>query len=121
MTREDYEYAKSIYDKMFWMQVFKPEEMKEAHRRLFGSEASNVQQARGRVAAFFRYNVTPVFSDETISVSNEGQSHQEDEVKEMLQLDEDFENSQPIDNQQSENSHDGDNQIVKPKRKRVKK
>ena len=109
MTREDYEYAKSIYDKMFWMQVFKPEEMKEAHRRLFGSEASNVQQARGRVAAYFRYNVTPVFSDETISVSNEGQSHQEDE------------NTQLSDNDQGENSDNGDNQIVKPKHKRVKK
>ena len=106
MTREDYEYAKSIYDKMFWMQVFKPEEMKEAHRRLFGSEASNVQQARGRVAAFFRYNVTPVFSDETISVSNEGQSHQEN-----------FENSQ--DGDAKEDTQPTNLKLVsdKPKRK----
>lgn len=78
MTRQDYEFAKSIYDRMFYMQVFKPEDMREAFRRLFGSEPANVQQARGRVAAYFRYNVQPVFEDETISVSNEGQSHQED-------------------------------------------
>ncbi len=64
MTREDYNYAKSIFNKMFYMQVFKPEEMKQAYRCLFGSEAANVQQARARVAAFFRYNVTPVFDDE---------------------------------------------------------
>ena len=64
MTREDYNYAKSIYDKMFWMQVFKPEEMKQAYRCLFGQEPANTQQARARVAAYFRYNVTPVFSDE---------------------------------------------------------
>ena len=64
MTREDYNYAKSIFDKMFYMQVFKPEEMKQAYRCLFGSEAANVQQARAKVAAFFRYNVKPVFDDE---------------------------------------------------------
>ena len=46
------------------MQVFKPEEMKEAYRKLFNSEPANVQQARARVAAFFRYNVKPVIDDE---------------------------------------------------------
>jgi len=102
MTRDDYNYAKSIYDKMFWMQVFKPEEMKKAHKCLFGTEAANVQQARARVAAYFRYDVAPTFSDETISINNEGQSHQEDEIG-MI------------------NEMDVIEEEVKPKRKRIKK
>jgi len=80
MTRDDYEYAKSIYEKMFWMQVFKPDEMKKAYRCLFGAEPANVQQARGRVAAYFRYNVAPVFEDETISVASQNWTHEENDT-----------------------------------------
>lgn len=90
-TKEDLAFAKDVYDKVIFTQTLNPILVKEAHRRLFGFEAINGQQAKIKVSTYFMYTYKAVDETETAEIQTPSivgeSSHSEDlQPDEMSEL-----------------------------------
>ena len=80
-SKEDLLWAKEVNDKLVATQTYNPVEIKEAHKRLFGEEASNQHYARSRVFAYFQYTFKMEMLEDSVGTMENlhKQSHSEDD------------------------------------------
>lgn len=93
---DDIMFAKQIYNEVIWTQTLNPNAIRAAYKRLFGYDALTTTQAKIKISAWFQYTFKPSMLEDSVdqtetalakngdsdnqslSISNEGQTHQED-------------------------------------------